>query len=125
RQNMELLNFYKRIISLRKASPALSKGDFRCNYCSSDNGTYGFVRLFDNERVYVVINNSEHRSSISLPIFERHHDVHYLMDLLTEKELPIVPLKKEEIFFVHNGNIYNSAVNLDLDPYQVCIMTKT
>ncbi len=52
----ELLEFCKRLIELRKTSPALRKGAFIPGV--AENGVFTFEREYGNERVVVCLNNS-------------------------------------------------------------------
>jgi glycosidase len=52
----ELLEFYKKLIELRKTSQALRKGVFIPG--TADNGLFTFERGYGNERVVVCLNNS-------------------------------------------------------------------
>ena len=55
-EDNELLEFYKRAINARRASKALSLGDVRTVWVDEEGG-YGFLRLYQNERVLALFNN--------------------------------------------------------------------
>lgn len=56
KQNKELLNWYKKLIALRKSSPALIEGDYHTLICDDENNVYGFSRNYMNESVIVIVN---------------------------------------------------------------------
>jgi glycosidase len=66
-QNIDLLNFYKKIIKLRKESLALRRGNFKCLY--QQGGLYCFSRQLNEEKIIVALNNSVKNEEIdfSLP----------------------------------------------------------
>ena len=66
--NMDLFNWYKKIIEIRNNSEALQTGDFKALY-TGDDGKYVFSRNSKNESVIVVINNSDYTSEIENEIF--------------------------------------------------------
>jgi glycosidase len=54
----DLTDYYRKIIALRKSSPALSKGSFRSFLVDDAKGLYGFYREFQSERVHVLVNSA-------------------------------------------------------------------
>ena len=56
KQNIELLNFYKNMINIRKNNKVFIYGDFEEVYCK--NNTIAFKRVLDNEEVLCIFNNS-------------------------------------------------------------------
>jgi len=66
-QNIDLLNFYKKIIKLRKESLALRRGNFKCLY--QQGGLHCFSRQLNEEKIIVALNNSVKNEEIdfSLP----------------------------------------------------------
>lgn len=66
KQNKELLNFYKTLISIRKNNKSLIYGDFDIVYCKDE--VIGFTREYGDDRVLVILNNSEEERYIKFDI---------------------------------------------------------
>ena len=123
KQNMELLEWYKKLIQIRNSKPALKTGRFKCNYCSSYNSVYGFFRELEGDRIYVVINNSDEYANIILPVEESYKDIEYLHDIISGAVYK-VECKDNEICYNDDINNYKAAVQAELKLYQVCILSK-
>lgn len=65
-QNHDLLNFYKKMIQLRKDHIALIHGDFKELY--GENNILSYSREYNNEKYLVIINNNNYNESINLEI---------------------------------------------------------
>ena len=68
RQNIDLLNFYKKIIKLRRESLALRRGNFKCLY--QQGGLYCFSRQLNEEKIVVALNNSDKNEEINIALPE-------------------------------------------------------
>ncbi|HHW00249.1 MAG TPA: glycoside hydrolase family 13 protein [Clostridiaceae bacterium] len=123
KQNMELLEWYKKLIQIRNSKPALRSGSFKCNYCSSDNSVYSFFRELEGDRIYIVINNSDECANIILPVKESYKDIEYLHDMISGVAYK-VECKDNKICYNDDINNYKGAVQAELKPYQVCIISK-
>jgi cyclomaltodextrinase len=55
----DLLDFFKKVIAIRRTHPALRRGDYVRLYAGDSQGVYAFLRQTDDERIVVVLNNSE------------------------------------------------------------------
>ena len=62
------LAFYRDVISLRKAHPALRTGSIATVLTDDDQDVMAFVREDEDEEVLVVMNAGENPASITLPI---------------------------------------------------------
>jgi len=67
-QNIDLLNFYKKIIKLRRESLALRRGNFKCLY--QQGGLYCFSRQLNEEKIVVALNNSDKNEEINIALPE-------------------------------------------------------
>ena len=67
-QNIDLLNFYKKIIKLRRESLALRRGNFKCLY--QQGGLYCFSRQLNEEKIVVALNNSDKNEEIKISLPE-------------------------------------------------------
>jgi len=63
-QDIDLLNFYKKIIKLRRESLALRRGNFKCLY--QQGGLYCFLRQLHEEKIIVALNNSDKNEEIKI-----------------------------------------------------------
>jgi cyclomaltodextrinase / maltogenic alpha-amylase / neopullulanase len=64
--DMDLLNYTKSLTALRRSHPALRRGEYRRLY-AMDN-IYAFSRSLDHQNYGIVLNPSETRKKITLPI---------------------------------------------------------
>ncbi len=60
-----VLNFYRKIIALRKALPALQKGDFQPLVVEED--LLVFIRVYGNRRVYCAFNLADEARRLDMP----------------------------------------------------------
>lgn len=67
-QNIDLLNFYKKIIKLRRENLALRRGNFKCLY--QQGGLYCFSRQLNEEKIVVALNNSDKNEEINISLPE-------------------------------------------------------
>ncbi|WP_297426123.1 glycoside hydrolase family 13 protein [Clostridium sp.] len=72
-QNKELLNFYKKLISIRKNNQILVYGTYRTLYC--EGNTLVFEREHNNEKIIVAINNDYKDNLIHLPMSAKVEDI--------------------------------------------------
>jgi len=67
-QNIDLINFYKKIIKLRRENLALRRGNFKCLY--QQGGLYCFSRQLNEEKIVVALNNSDKNEEINISLPE-------------------------------------------------------
>lgn len=63
----ELLAYYRRLIAIRKANPALRCGTFRPFVVDNDREVYAFERIADGNRCIVALNRSINSHELILP----------------------------------------------------------
>ncbi len=63
----ELLDFFKRVIAIRHAHPALRRGDYVRLYASAPLGVYAFLRQMGEERLVIVLNNGKAPYPVDVP----------------------------------------------------------
>ncbi|MBE6050433.1 MAG: glycoside hydrolase family 13 protein [Clostridium sp.] len=56
RENKEILNFYKKIISIRNSEEALKKGSLK--FYKTDSEVCAFERIYEDEKIVVLVNRS-------------------------------------------------------------------
>lgn len=66
-QNLELKNFIKELIELRKSLKALVYGSVQFILVDDDQNTLAYQRKFENEEILVVFNRSEEDKTIDIP----------------------------------------------------------
>ncbi len=79
KQNMELFNLYKTMISLRKDNKALIYGDYKTLYCK-DN-ILVFNRSYEGTSILIAINNNDEKSSVNISLG------HNAVDILTSEKI--------------------------------------
>ena len=67
-----LFNFYRELIALRRASPALTLGTYEADRV--DGAVWSFQRVRGRERVFVAINYGDAPAAVELPA--RAHQLH-------------------------------------------------
>ncbi len=67
-QNEDLLNFYKKIISIHNKSEALKRGDIQFLYSNDENATFAFERKYEDEKIIVVFNTGKKRGEFDIPL---------------------------------------------------------
>lgn len=66
--NHELHAYYRKLIHVRNAHPALQVGDFQTLLADDAAQVYVFSRNFENEHIIVVLNNSKVEQRVVIPI---------------------------------------------------------
>lgn len=60
----ELFAYYRKLIHIRRAHPALQLGDFKTLLVDDGRALYAFARSFEQQKLVVVINNSGHAQRV-------------------------------------------------------------
>ncbi len=66
--NHDLLDHYRSLIAIRRAHSALNLGDYRTLIADDERDVFAFERTHGDDRVIVVINNSEGPVTVDLPL---------------------------------------------------------
>ncbi len=85
REDGELLNWYKRIISLRNRSEALKRGEWHLLYAQDD--IYGYLRKWHTEMMAVIVNRNSKREAV-VPLELGPWGQGSWVNLLEEQEQP-------------------------------------
>lgn len=64
----EILEWYRRLIEIRKQQPAVRRGDFVVTLCDGD--VFAFARLLPGEEIHVVFNRSRASREVYLPVLD-------------------------------------------------------
>jgi cyclomaltodextrinase len=113
--NKDLLQFYKTVIALRKKTPSLLYGDFRCICC--EDAIYGYARRFGNETAYIVLNKGNSDKKISIPLFEEPSADIELKSLLNEAVYQPGQIQSGDCFYNSDMNRYRSRLEMVLPAY--------
>jgi glycosidase len=65
-QDIDLLNFCKKLIAIRKDHRALTEGDFVTIHANSKTNTHAYLRTQRNDRVLVALNDSSRKQNVSI-----------------------------------------------------------
>jgi glycosidase len=84
-QNVGILEFYETLISIRKDSEALTKGDFRTWVEDDEQGIFGYIRCSNEQSIGVLFNNSNQNGVVTTNV-EWCHDHCRIKDLLSGEE---------------------------------------
>jgi len=66
--NMEILDFFKKLVRIRKDHPALRTGCFRVVVKDAERGVFGFSRETAGDHVVTILNNSAEARDIAFPM---------------------------------------------------------
>jgi len=64
--NEKLFNHYQKLIHIRRTHPALMLGDFKTLITDNDCDLYAFKRTYKDEKIAVILNNSNQSQELSL-----------------------------------------------------------
>jgi len=118
KQDRGLLSWYRTFISVRHRYMALRYGTFACNYAGGY--VYGFIREYEGERVYILINNSDASDDIHLPLLEDPGET--VIDLLTENAYQVNENREGYNSDIHT---YTGSIDLYLASWQVCVLVQS
>lgn len=88
-QNLELRNYFKRLIQIRHQYPVLRRGIFRSLMRHNDNRTFAYLREDAQTKLMVVINNNTRAQDIPIDLGRVNVPDGNLRDLLTGRTLQI------------------------------------
>ncbi|MEA3485819.1 MAG: glycoside hydrolase family 13 protein [Candidatus Aerophobetes bacterium] len=110
-QNSDLLNFYKRMVKLRRQSLVLRRGSFKSLYhLYQRSRIYCFSRQLNEERIIIALNNSDKNEKIKIPLPEiKNREKLRIKDIFAAAESP----------FVKNQN----KINLKIPAYDFRILS--
>lgn len=101
-QNRNLLEYYKKLIKIRKEKKAVTYGKFKEIVIDNEKNIYGYSKTTDNEEIYVYVNNSKEEQKIKL----NSKMINLLTGAKVEKEI-IIPPKEGLILEKAKMNFFN------------------
>ncbi len=116
--NLEVYNFYKKLIALRKKYDCIRRGDYHTNIADDEKKVFGFIRTLENERVYVIIHNDNDTQKIQVPVIEKYSE---FIDLLDNKKYQMVDTK--QAFYNEDISEYGGMIEVEMTPYSVKVIT--
>jgi glycosidase len=69
-QDTELLAFYKQLIAIRKANPALVYGDIDFLLIEDKNEVLVYNRRFESKEIIVIFNKSNKKQQVKVPVLK-------------------------------------------------------
>lgn len=120
KQDKDILEWYKRIIRIRKDNISVKRGDFYTIVCDDILNLFGFIRSEENEDVYVIINRSNYKINTYVPLRNGEH----FEDLLNCEILNSVPLEKDDKFYNQDLLEYSRKLAIQLNEYSIKILKK-
>jgi len=67
-QDKNLIEYYKKLIQIRKSYPALNFGDIKFSVIDDKNWVLAYNRTYQSKEIVVVFNKSENKQSIIVPV---------------------------------------------------------
>lgn len=66
--DQDLLEWYKKLITIKKSLPVIKKGDFSTMIADDQKSIYGFKRSFKDDEAIVLIHNGDGKENIYCPV---------------------------------------------------------
>ncbi len=114
RENKTLIDLHKKLIQIRKENEVLKYGSIKFLYGEHNVISYG--RFDMNDRIVVVVNNSEHNKKVSIPVWEIGVNYYKVCEQLIETYDGTFSVNKN-YFTVVKGKI-----TLDMKPHSCRII---
>ncbi len=113
-----IIDYIKRLANIRKHNKEVRYGTYRANLCTYH--CVGFVRSFENENIYTIINNSVQDEMIELPVFEEEGIMSEL--LYGKEEYVIKPIVNKKEYYNSDVNDYMGTVQFPIKKYELLIL---
>jgi cyclomaltodextrinase / maltogenic alpha-amylase / neopullulanase len=101
--NSDLFKWYQKIISIRNQNKVLAFGSINFNYVDDQNKILGYTREYKGEKIFILLNNSAEKKTITSTKIESLLNTKTMTDLVNRKR---IDMNKNE---------------LTLNPYQIVI----
>lgn len=121
KQNLELKDWYKKMILIRKSSPLFTKGRYMTNICGSKHNVFGFMRYLKNQSAYVVLNRSKVTREIYIPLKDEKG---VFQEQITGSTLKAEKIQNKELFYNFDIADYKGLLKTCLPAYSVKIFLK-
>jgi glycosidase len=104
----KLFNWYKEIISIRKANNVLSEGNLEFIYADNTNKVLGYKRTLNNQTIFIILNNSSKDNIVTIKL-----------DYGQDKSVSLKNLINGEKIIMGDNNL-----KVLLKPYEMKILSK-
>lgn len=104
-QNLELKEYYKRLIDIRLNHKPLTHGDFRTLLADDLRGLYLYARTYRGEKMIMGLHVGEKEEEVEVSVPEKWEKV---TELLSGEDLPVVGGKVRVVFKGYQGVILKS-----------------
>ena len=84
--NKSLFNWYQKLITVRKSNTELSLGDLNFFYVNNENNVLGYKRTYNNNSIYVLLNNSNKNITINLDLNKEGLFNKRIINILNERQ---------------------------------------
>ena len=103
----ELLEFYKKLITLRKNHSALEVGEFFIQFVDPKNNLYSYLRRSESQEILIVLNNSTKTRRVAIPSPRNWRGV--VIDLLEGGKYQIIRGKIHASLGPYSGLVLKTA----------------
>jgi len=106
-----MYQFYKRLVTLRKSYPSLSRGSFEVLHTDDKNDLLIYQRKLGGEIILICINNSNESKSFAVPYpsSDQRHEWHHL---LGEKSIRFANNSIIGVIAPKSGIVYRAIVRM-------------
>lgn len=122
--DQDLLQWYQKVISLRKKYRCIQKGEYRTILADDAESAFAFVREYEEnkttERIYILFNNSPEKKVICCPVLEdgKYKDLLSGNDEIYDSDFP------DRQFYNQDITAYKAEIFAEMQPYAVKVIKK-
>ncbi len=114
-----VLNWYKELIQLRKQYKALRYGDFHTVVVDKINEVYGFVRIFEEEAIYIIFHRGNETRDIDCPVIGESL---LYKDIFGNNSCSYSKQEKEHQCLNEDIVEYGGVIKVKMEPYSVKVI---
>lgn len=122
--DQELLQWYQKIISLRKTYRCIREGSYQTILADNESSVFGFIRHYKEngkeETIYALFHNSPESNKISCPLLESGE----YSDLLSDNDELYLSQTLDKQFYNQDITAYKAAISIMMPPYAVRVIKK-
>ncbi len=122
--DQELLQWYKKLIFLRKTHVCIRKGRYRTILADDQNDTFAFCRIYEEKGsakvIYMIFNNNSEHNKVLCPVLDQGEYI----DLLSDTGAVYTAGSLEGRFYNQDITAYQAAVTVEMQPYAVKAIMK-
>lgn len=122
--DQKLLQWYKKLIFLRKTHVCIRKGRYRTILADDQNDTFAFCRIYEEKGsakvIYMIFNNNSEHNKVLCPVLDQGEYI----DLLSDTGAVYTAGSLEGRFYNQDITAYQAAVTVEMQPYAVKAIMK-